>query len=245
VTVQDLLNQIAGNAGDSGADFAADARRWLNLTRSYIAGEAVWKWAMRDPATITTAAATTSGLYNLTDSITAASYAFVAGDLLFDQTNENTISYESLGTLLQADHDKSTTGPPTRWADAGQDGSGNRQIYLWPVPDDAYTVVFPAYLLLTDLTSDNDGDDADAFFGPISPWGACFAAGMRYYNDLDNNESDTAIALSDSRFKRHVNRMKAQNRPSPTASLPARIVRTRGYYSEMGRLPSSYPRTYQ
>ncbi len=239
MTVQDLLTQAANNAGDSSGDFTNDARRWLNLTRSYIASECLWKRAMRDPVTITTSAATTNGIYTLRESGT--DYDFVAGDLLFDESNDRVIRHESLGTLRSADMDRSTTGSPDWWGDAGDDGNGLRQIYLWPVPDGTYTITFPAYLLLTDLSASNDGLSEDPFFGPISPWAACFASGMRFFYDQDNNESDTALELSERRFRRLIKRRMAYNTISPNSSLKSRAIRTQRYEPQMGRLGGSYP----
>ena len=46
MTFGDLLDQIAENADDDTSTFRTSARRWLNLTRSYIADRSLWRTAL-------------------------------------------------------------------------------------------------------------------------------------------------------------------------------------------------------
>jgi hypothetical protein len=224
MTISDLLDQIVFDAGDESAAYRNSSRRWFNLVRSYINGETTFKYALRPVVTITTAAATTSGLYSVSEGGT--NYEFIAGDKLFDETNKTTIEHESYATTREIDHAKSTPGPPKWWSDAGATSGGVRQIYLWPVPAAVYTITFPAYLLLTDVTSSNDSDSVDPFFGPISPWGSTFTAGLRFYHDLNNNEDANQVMVMKAFFDGELKKRLAQNRLSLSSRIQSRIVNT-------------------
>ena len=239
--ISDLLDQMEANSGDDGGQYRNDARRWLNFTRSEIANAALWKMALRPEATFTTAAATTSGLYSLADSSESSSgFEFIAGDKLFDQTNESPIFHESLGTTAEIDAAKGTDGPPTWWSDAGATSVGVRQVYLWPVPDGTYTILFHGYRMLSDIAAADDDKTADDFFGPISPWGACFIAGMRYYHDLNNNEEVNQMLIQERKFQKTIRRRLTQNRLSITATLRQKVVNTQ-IISTIGRFdPAHY-----
>lgn len=237
MTIGDILDQVAFDASDTGGDYRTAARRWLNIVRSDIADECLWRWAFRAAATITTAAATTSGLYTLVDGTT--NYEFVAGDEFYDETNSNTITHESYGQLRAFDQDKSVTGPPTVWADAGSDGNNNRQVYFWPVPGGTYTIRFPGYLRLTDLTETNDVDSNDGFFGPVTPWASTFVAGIRYYHDLNNNEDATQIVLQERRFHKKIRRRKVMNRLSIAAPVRQKILATQ-VVTSLGRFDPAH-----
>jgi hypothetical protein len=227
VKISDVLDQLAFDSGDDGSGYTAASRRWLNAARADIADECMWRQAMRSDAQIVTAAATTSGLYDLTDSSTGKKYQQILSDHLHDETNNRTIRHESFGSLRIADADKSVTGKPDFWADAGMDASGNREIYLWPVPDGSYTISFPGYLLLTDITESDDTATEDPFFGPISPWFGTFVAGARFYHDLNNNEDAAITARQEFRFRERIRIRKKNNRVSPTAAMSMRVVNTR------------------
>ena len=238
----DLLDQMAGGSGDDSGTYRNDARRWLNLARSEIANSQLWKMALRTEATFTTSAATTSGIYSLADSGQSSSgFEFVHGDTLYDQTNKFIVTHETLALTAAVDVAKETTGPPTYWADAGADVSGVRQIYLWPVPAGTYTILFHGYRMLDDVAAADDDLSVDRFFGPISPWAACFNAGMRYYHDEDNNEDVNQMMLTERRFRRAVARRRTQNRLSVSGSLQQRIVSSQNV-STLGRFdPAHYP----
>jgi hypothetical protein len=185
--------------------------------------------------TFDTAAATTDGLYSLTG------YEHLIHDNLWDTTNETTINHESYSTLQGIDPNKETTGPPEYWADAGVDTNDERQIYLWPIPDGTYTVRFSGYKKLTDLGESDDTLDKDPFFGLISPWSACFASGMRYYQDLNNNEDANQAALQLNIFNRLIRDRKATNMIAPTSKTGMEIVRHAALTPFAGRLdPAHY-----
>ena len=241
MTFSDLLDQLAGGSGDDSGTYRTDARRWLNLARSEIANSQLWKTALRPEATFATAAATTSGIYSLADTSESSSgFEFIHGDALYDQTNKLIIQHESLGLTAAVDVAKETTGPPAYWADAGANSSGVRQVYLWPVPDGTYTILFHGYRMLDDVAAADDDLSVDRFFGTISPWAACFNAGMRYYHDEDNNEDANQLIIGDRRFRKMIDRRKSQNRLSVSGALRMRVVTTQNV-GTIGRFdPSSY-----
>jgi hypothetical protein len=207
--VQDLLDQIVADSGDEAASYRTNARRWLNLARSYISDRGPWRSALVIDS-FTTSAATTDGLYTLNG------YDHISGQFLYDETNRRTIRQVSLTEILESDQDRTVTGMPAVWADAGSDTNGNKRIMLWQIPSDTFTIRFLGYKLLTDLTVGNDSLQVDPFFGPISPWAACMAAGMRYFHDLNNNEDVGQIQMQQVTFERHIGRRQAANKIAKT-----------------------------
>lgn len=222
MTVSDLLDQVYFDAGEPGSAFRTASRRWLNLVRSFIADEALWSHALDPDIEITTSAATTDGIYSLASG--SVGYEFLASGQLYDTTNDVAITFEPRGRIKAMDPDP-TTGPPSRWSDAGLDSNGYRQIFLWPIPDSTYTLKFDGYKTLTDLTSAQDTLSVDPFFGPISPWSATFVEGLRYYHDLNNNESTEQVELQRRAFQKAVKRKKAQNRLSLVSPMALESIR--------------------
>lgn len=227
MTFSELIDQITSNAGDDSPAFRTKCRRWLNLARSDIAAEALWKYALRAEATITTSSATTTGIYTLSDTTTLPNgIEFILGDSLYDQTNENTITHESKASQNELDPAKNTTGPPMWWGDAGATAAGARRVYLWPIPDGTYTIMFDGYALLTDIDETNDADTVDPFFGPVPPWQGTFVAGMRYYYDLDNNEDPGQVGMQERKFIRQIGLRKMKNRLTLSARQRLDVVNT-------------------
>lgn len=237
MTFATLLDQVAGDAGDAGGSYRSDARRWLNIVRSYVADKAKWRSAFDADVNITTAAATTDGLYSI-----GSGYDYISGRYLYDETNDRFIDHESFATLNAIDAAKSTTGPPSWWSDAGVDSSGVRQIYLWPIPDAAYTIRFAGYKLFTDITESNDEDTADPFFGPLATWSACLSAGLRYQHDLNNNEDVQQIALQLKTFEMLITQRRRSNAVDTTSVMQLENVKSRaGSLPVVGRLdPAHY-----
>jgi hypothetical protein len=222
MTVKDLLDQIAGNADDDSPSFRAAALRWLNLTRSYIADTCMWRTAYDPAATVATSATVTDGLYDI------GSYEHISGSTMYDETNRRVILHESDATLQTIDSDKSTTGPPSWWSDAGFNTSTNqRQVYFWPIPDGTFTIRFAGYRLLSDIGT-LESRANDEYFGPINPWAATFVAGMRYFHDLDNNEDVNQQAIQLRTFDRMIEQRRKTNELSPTSSLMLLPLRTSG-----------------
>jgi hypothetical protein len=221
LTIQDLIDHIARAADDSDASYATAALTWLNLTRADIANSARWRSAVRVD-TFTTSAGTTDGLYAI------AGYEHLAEDWLYDETNDALIEHESKSTLEAIDTCKETSGNPTWWGDAGGNDFGQRQIYLWPVPNGTFTIRFTGYKLLADLTSADTSLSVDPFFGPIAPWSNVLQDGMRYYHDLDNNEDSIQIGYQERRFRSALKRKKRVNDLAPISKTLLDNVRSRG-----------------
>lgn len=220
MTFSDLLDETAAQAGDESGTHRAQARRWLNLIRSYTADQALWRTAFVANATLTTAAATTDGLYAI------SGYSNVSGDYLYDETNLLALEFESFAALRAIDPDKTTTGPPSYWSDAGVDDNGVRQIFLWPIPDSAYTIRYAAYKDLGDIASGDEGLTVDPYFGPIAPWQSTFMAGLRWQMDLDNNEDPNQVALQKMEFDKQIRQRKRGNTVAPNAGGTLNVKRS-------------------
>lgn len=236
MTISDLLDQIVFDSDDSSTAYRNAARRWLNLARSYIADRGYWKPALDDSVTITTSAATTDGIYDM-----PSGYDFIYGSMLYDETNECRVEYQDMEILRSMDPDKSVNSSgPSFWTDAGSDGAGTRRIFLWPIPDSTSTITFPAYRLLTDLTSAQDSETVDPFFGTITPWSSCFQAGMRYFHDINNNESRTQIRDQLGIFEHAIARRRIKSKLT-LPRLPMSIIKTHKTGLPLGRFdPAHY-----
>lgn len=220
MTVQDLLDQSRRSADDNSDDYEAAALRWLNLVRSDVASKARW----RDATVIDTFTTDTrsTGLYAL------IGYEHVVDDWMFDETRENTIRYTSFPRLGAADPKQVVVGPSDQWSDAGVNSDDERQIYLWPVPDGAYVIRFRGYKSLKDLVAGDKESSVDPFFGKISEWGACFSAGLRYYHELDDNESAESIMVSLKTWRDSIETRKTVNKITVNSSIRMRNIRTGG-----------------
>jgi hypothetical protein len=237
VTFDTILTLVGFDAGDTGAEYKNRARDWLNIVRSEIADEAQWRWALRPEGTLDTVA--DQAYYNLTDASTGDKYDHIAGDFIYDQNNDTNITYEAFGPLHAQDQDLDITGPPAIWSDAGATSSGDRQIILWPVPDSAYTLVFPGVVLFSDITESDDSATVDPFFGPIAPWNATFMAGMRWQYAVNNNEDPNQILLYERMFRSKIRKRMSKNRVSPTSAVRNKVVNRLNRRSMMGRLDPS------
>lgn len=237
MTIGSLLDQVAGNADDNSASYRAAARRWLNLTRSHIASRATWRSALAQD-TFETIAATS--LYPLVG-VTGIQYEAVHGDRLFDQTSSLALQFVGLQQIDEQDPERTVTGAPTVWADAGMDTSGRRQVFLWPTPDSILTVQFWGFRILEDLNETQEGLAVDPYFGPVAPWAAAFAAGLNYFQYLDNNEDGISIQSALRNFERLIRTRKSTNTIAPVAGLMPMNVRGTGTSMMRGRLdPAHY-----
>jgi hypothetical protein len=232
----DLYTQVERNAGESGGEYRSDVRRWLNLARSEISDEAVWRDALRS-TTITTSAGTTDGLYNI------EGYEKISGQYLKNETNNTPIGHESYEALKSIDPNETVSGAPYFWADAGSESSrtGNfPRIFLHPIPDAAFVIRFNAYIRLTDIVESDDGLANDPYFGWLSQWAACFIAGIDYYRMLDDSEDAQELIVKRSLFTKAIERRKKNNSVNVGQSIRLRNIRNEGR-SRVGRLdPAHY-----
>lgn len=232
MTVKDLLDQITFGSGDSTGEYRLAALRWLNLSRSEAASMTRWATAVDENASFDTTSNNTTGVYEL------AGYDAVLGDFLYDETNNEVIRHESYQLTHATDPDQSVNGPPIWWSHAGMTSTGVMQVSLKPIPLATYTIRYPGYRRLTDFGSADEGLEIDPYFGPISPWASAFAAGMRYYRDLDDNAEINA-ATSHASFI-HLVRMRMRQNNLGYQTLRAQDVRAPGAVA-MGRFdPAHY-----
>lgn len=220
MTFSDLLEQVAFDSDDASGDYRTAALRWLNLARSHIASSGLWRTAIDADVELTTSAATTTGLYIL------SGYDHLVNDWMYDETNDEVIEYESFGRINALDSGKDVTGNPKWWGDAGVDSNGFKQIYLWPIPDGTFTIRYAGYKTLTDITGSQSTLSLDPFFGNVAPWGSCFAAGMRYYHDLNTNEDPNQIAIQRNIFMQEIAARRRHNDIARASGLRLMVSRT-------------------
>jgi len=225
MTFAELYDQVAGATGDASGAQRTNARRWLNLTRSHIADEHYWPSALDASATFS-ATVKSSGIYTI-----GTSYDHIAGDWLFNTTDNMVVISEGLALERGVDVDKDTTGPPTVWAPAGMSTAGNYQIYLWPRPSVVTTIEFHGVKRMTTITSASDAASIDPYFGDLQAWSACFVAGMRYFSMDTDNEDAFSVNAAFSRFMKQVDRRKKRASVAPQATgrmAPVKASRTMG-----------------
>ena len=249
MTYGELLSEIAAQAGDTSSRFRTQARLWLNLSRAHIADEANWRTAFVADVPLTTVADT--ALYKLReyDSVlgTYTYFEAISGQYIYDETNTKPIEYQPFSELQAIDPNQEVTGQADYWGDAGVESIEGgiaptyaRQIYLWPIPDSAYTLRYPAYKRLDDVDSSMEGNSNDVYFGPVLPWSHTFMSGMRYFMDMDNNESAEQIALQRRAFTDAIRLRKKNNTLAPHAGGSLMVTRTTSI-TQTGRFdPSHY-----
>jgi hypothetical protein len=236
MTFKTLIDVIVSRSGDDSGTYREQIRNWLNLTRSIAASQHTWRSSVDSTLSITTAADTTSGIYSLGSNV-----EYVVGSYLYDETNNNVISHESLADTQLIDVDKDTTGDPDWWADAGMNSSGNRLIYLWPIPDGTYTIRFTGLKRITDIEEGDESLTVDPYFGPLSPWAGALEAGLDYYYRKDNGEEVNGELVADRMFMRAIKDRKRAEGAGGNARIRLQNVRQRGSSVMRGRFdPAHY-----
>ena len=235
MTFATLIDVVVHRAGDDDGRYRIRVRDWLNLVRSKIAGSHSWRSGIGPSQAITTSAATTSGIYGI-----GATNEGVIGDQMYDETSNAVLTFESYDALKAADPDKSVTGPPAYWADAGISSSGARQVYLWPIPAATYVIRFTSIKQVQDITEADEGLTVDPFFGTILPWAECFEAGLDYYYEKDTNEDANQILLKYQQFEKAISRRKASEGASATSARRLANVRNQASGAMTGRFPPAH-----
>lgn len=234
MTFGDLIDTVVSDSGDAGAAYRANAIRWLNLARQEAAALGSWKSAKNSASSFQTDG-NTSGIYLLAD------IDEVIGGQMYDTTSNTVIERDTENTLMRVNVNPPTSGPPVLWADSGMTASGEKQIRLWPAPDDVRTINFLGTRALTDITSANESMSVDPFFGPIVGIGAMLQAGLRYYHDVNNNEDVSVTGRSQGTFHKLIRVMSGMSGVDPNASSRMEPVNRRGMFTTRGRLdPGHY-----
>lgn len=237
MTFDDILDNAAYDAGDDSAEYRAAALRWLNATRGYIRISGTWRSAFRESVDVSTAVSTpTVALVDGSSNL----YEGVYGQYIYNTTNDTTLVLDTQASLRSADPDRATTGPPTWWADAGFNSSGQRLISLFPVPEAVYTLNFSGYMRLTDISSSATTLSEDPYFGPVLNWMSTLMAGLRYHHNLNNNESGEQILISQRMFENEIKRQKLADSLTPSAVISGRNIRGRGSRVPVGRLDPAH-----
>ena len=119
--------------------------------------------------------------------------------------------------------------------------SGEKQIRLWPIPNDERMIAFLGRRALTDISSDNEYLSIDPYFGPLSACGSMLSAGLRYYHDLNNNEDVASIGRSQATFYKMISLVSGQAGIDQNASTRMDPVNRRGGTIPRGRFdPGHY-----
>lgn len=136
-------------SNDSSLD--SSIRQWLNLAQQTITRRFIWPF-LETEGTLTTTSGTET--YSL------------ASDVLFlylmrDTTNDQKLSYISLSEFYRTVPDPSATGVPTLYRLPGNSQSTvssnpTPQVALYPIPGGAYTIKYPYYKQLSDLSNTTD-----------------------------------------------------------------------------------------
>lgn len=235
MTYKDLLDTLAQDSGDTGSTFRANAWRWMNLVRQEAAARGTWKSAKNSAATFDTDAGNTTGVYTLAD------MASVAGDELYNSTDDSVIHRDTENTLKSYDANQNENGPPVLWADAGMTAQGVIQIRLWPIPAETFTIVYLGNKALIDVDSSMELLDVDVYFGAISSVGAMLDAGLRYYHDRFNNEDSPQTRTSRAIFREAITLYSSNSGADSVSSSRLEPVGRRPYARPLGRLdPGHY-----
>ena len=235
MTYKDLIDTLVSDSGDKGADYRANAIRWLNLARQDAVSMGTWKSAKNSRATFTTSAANTTGIYELTG------MDAVIGGEMYDLTGHLPVERDTENKIMRMEVTPNQFGPPVLFADAGMTSLGERQIRLWPIPNDVRTIAYLGSVALIDVTSANELVSVDPYFGPISSCGSMLQAGLRYYHDLNNNETAEAINRSMGMFHKMIKLLSAQSGIDPDSSTRMDPVNRRRFVMPMGRFdPAHY-----
>lgn len=192
MTFADLLGEIEKQSGDG---IRSQALTWLNYVRAEVADLHNWQQTLDVEKTLVTTANSTTGVFALDATVDQ-----IVSSEMFDVTNNCVIQHDSLLEINIVDPDRSVSSKASAWAGAGTDSSGNRKIRLYPIPDAVNTIRFHASIRLTEILATDENLSVDPYFGPVLEWGACFLNGMRWYQDLDNNEDPTQTEIQRRRF---------------------------------------------
>ncbi len=215
VTFSDLLDSIQFDAGDFSSTYRNNARTWLNLVRSYIAGQGFWRAALRGSADINIGGSNADGIYPMKDAANQV-WSHVDGNILLNVTDNRVVSYRDPTTIGIADPNEDNTGGPYHWTDKGYNDAGQPLIGLFPRPTVSTTLRGSLYKQYAAITDAQDGLTIDPFFGPIDDWAHCFIEGLRYYKEQDENEQGTQAQWG--RFVHWVEqRKRKQGLPSAVA----------------------------
>jgi hypothetical protein len=237
VTFRDILDSAVFNSGDIRGEYRLRQLGWLNMARAEMADlvGGLWNTALEPEATFELTTGGMTGIHALTG------YEFIAGDRIFNITDNIPILPGHLQDFGSADPDKSESSEPMFWADAGMGLSGNRQIQLYPVASHTINIRFPGYKTMTEITDETL--DLDPFFGPVLPMAHVFFAGIQYYNALHDDSEAAKPAYQRGIFydlakKRH---KKAGRLSSASAIAMKNVVRNQ-QIGNRGRFdPSVYP----
>lgn len=235
MTYGDILDSIVQDSGDAGTTYRANLIRWLNFARQEAALRGSWKSAKNASSTLTTDIANVTGIYELTG------IDEVVGGEMYDLTNNNPIERDTENTIMRMELPL-TFGPPVLFADAGQTALGERQIQLWPVPDDVRTIAYIGNKALIDVTAANEAVSIDPYFGALSGCGSMLQAGLRYFHDVNNNEDVATTGRSQSTFYKAISLCSAASGVDANGSSRLEPVNLRrGWARPMGRFdPGHY-----
>jgi hypothetical protein len=233
LTFGDLLDNLERAADDSSDDYRAAARTWLNLVRAHVKKRARWRSSVT-VGHFVTSSGVANGIYPLRH------ISKLAEDTLYDETNIQPVRHESHALLNSIDVNKTVTGPPSWWGDAGSDSAGERLIYLWPIPNGTFTIRYTGQGKLSNIEESEEDFKIDPFFGPVIDWSDVFEAGLMYHHRKDSNEDANQTFAALKIFDSLIDQSKGIDRVAPVSSIGLQNVRSRSRRRRTGRFDPAH-----
>lgn len=198
-----------------GTDTASQQTRMLNGVYRRIAGEHRWPWLERQSSALTAAVS------NQTVSLAAiTALMWVDAVRLEFGTEYPELEYIDPQSHRDLYHQSRDTGTPRYWTE--QFG----ELRLWPVPDQAYTVVLDYMTTPDDLSLDADIPLFDSTFHDVLVWGAVSSMAYRERDWSAKNFADAEYRASYDEMKRSYGLKQRQN---------AQHVQRSSFWNAVGR----------
>ncbi len=234
MTFKDIIDTLVRDSGDEGSNYRSNALRWLNFVRQEAAVLAEWKSGKDSEGTLITDAGNTTGVYAL------PGYKSLCNDEIYDATNDAVIRRDTEMMLKAFDANQDEFGFPTLWADSGMNSDGELQVRFWPIPNDAFTLLFLGNKLLTDITRNHEMLTVDPYYGPLSTVGGMLLSGLRFYHDQNDNQDTVQVARSRAEFKAAIKLYSSSTGADSVRSSRLEPVGRRPNARPFGRLDPSH-----
>lgn len=207
-----VIDTLVRDSGDPGADYKANAYRWLTFVRVEAANEAYFPTGRDVLGTITTSSGNTAGIYAITG------FSRIVGTDIYDTTSDNVIYGDTEAELLRRDPNRDEFSQPTLWADAGTDEAGTRRVRFWPIPNAEYVLQFVGDKIVGEITAEQETLQVDPYFGPITNCAPMLLAGLRWQDTINDNQDIANIAKARATFDRAIKSLAGKSTTASQAS---------------------------
>lgn len=149
----DITTQVQNTFNDSSGEFLVFIQQYVNDAVQDIVSRREWPFMKVWDASFTTTASTAeysvaSDVFTLKQLRLTASDA---NDIYLDELNENQFYSGTPGPDTT-----NNLGTPNSWFFTDLDSNQSPQVYLYPIPDDAYTIEYEYYKKATVMTDSTD-----------------------------------------------------------------------------------------